>query len=76
MYLTAPCREKVRKITSPYFVSDAGKVMIVVIYLYSLKSSRASFRSFLAKTLYYIGYVPSTSDTDAWMGPAMKDDSF
>ena len=50
--------------------------MIVVISLYSLKFSIASFRSFLGDTLYYIGYIPSTSDPDLWMRPAMKDDSF
>ena len=75
-YLTALCHKKVWTISGPDFGSDAGKFMIVVISFYSIKSSIASLRAFLADTLYDIGYVPSTSDTDAWMSPAMKDDSF
>ena len=63
-------------IDGPYFVSDTGKVMILVVYLYSLKSFRASFRSFPGKTLYDIGYVALTSDPYLWMRPAMEDDSF
>ena len=64
------------KIDGTDFGSDAGKVMIVVIALYSLKSSISSFRAFLADTLYDIEYVTSTSDPDVCMSTAMKDDSF
>jgi len=44
-YLTAECRERIYTIAGPEFQSDAGKVMIVKIALYDLKSSGAAFRS-------------------------------
>ena len=53
-YLTAPCREKIWTIAGPKFVSDAGKLIIVVRALYGLKSSGAAYRALLAKILYDI----------------------
>ena len=75
-YLTAPCREKIWTVAGPEFGSDAGKKMIVVRALYSLKTSGAAFRAFLAETLYDIGYKPSMADPDVWMRPAIKSDGF
>ena len=50
--------------------------MLVIKYLYGLKSSGASFRAFLAKTLDKMGYRPSYSDPDLWLRPAVKPDVF
>ena len=76
-YLTAPCREKVWTITGTEFgPEDCGKTMLVVRALYGLKSLGAAFRSFLAETLYDMGYKPSGTDPDVWMRPAIKDSGF
>ena len=48
-YITAPCRYKIRKRDGPKFVKDEGKVFIIVMALYGLKSSGAAFREFLAE---------------------------
>ena len=76
-YLTAPCREKIYTTAGPEFGPElCGKTMLVVRALYGLKSSGAAFRSFLAETLYDLGYQPSQADPDVWMRPAMKDTGF
>ena len=72
-YLSAPCRERIWTIAGPEFgVKDCGKTMLVVRALYGLKSSGAAFRSFLAETLYDLGYHPSSADPDVWMRPAIR----
>lgn len=76
-YLTAPCREKVWTIAGPEFgPEDCGKKMLIVRALYGLKSSGAAFRSFLADTIYELGFIPSKADPDVWMRPAIKEDGF
>ena len=76
-YLTAPCREKIYTTAGPEFGTElCGKTMLVVRALYGLKSSGAAFRSFLAETLYDLGYQPSQADPDVWMRLAMKDTGF
>ena len=50
--------------------------MIVVVNLYGLKYSGASFRALLAKTLYDIRYTPSKADPDIWIRPEVKPDGF
>ena len=49
--------------------------MIVTRDLYGLKSTGASFRSFLDLTLDDMSFVPSYTDPDVWMRPAVKPDS-
>ena len=51
-YLTAKCREKVYIKAGPEFGSEEGKIMIVRMTLYGLKSSGAAFRSKLAGVLH------------------------
>ena len=75
-YLTAKCREKVWTRAGPEFGSDAGKIMLVVRALYGLKSSGATFRALLAKTLYDLNYRPTKADPDVWLRPAAKPDGF
>jgi len=75
-YLTAKCREKIWTRAGPEFGSDCGKIMIVKMALYGLKSSGAAFRSLLAETLHNIGYVPSKADPDVWMRKATKPNGF
>lgn len=50
--------------------------MLVVHALYGLKSSTAAFRAFIVETLYDFGMVPSQTDLDVWMRPAIKADDF
>jgi len=75
-YLTAECRERIYTIAGPEFQSDAGKVMIVKMALYGLKSSGAAFRSKLAGVIWELGYRPSKADPDVWLRPAVKPDGF
>ena len=50
--------------------------MIIVIALYGIKSTGASFRVFLAETLYNIRYIIPTEYPNVWMRPAVTDDDF
>ena len=75
-YLTAPCREKVVTIAGEEFGTELkGKVLKITRAIYGLKSSGASFRSFLAEHLHSMDYRPSLADPDVWMRPAIKPDS-
>ena len=47
-YLTAKCREKIWTIAGPELGSEEGRLMIVKMALYDLKSSGAAFRAKLA----------------------------
>ena len=73
-YLTAPIREKLYTWAGPEFGQDSGKPFIIVRALYGLKSSGASFRSFLAQHLDEIGYRSSVADPDVWRRGAIKPD--
>ena len=73
-YLSAPCREKVYCIAGPEFGSDAGKIMVVKMALYGLRSSGASFRAMLADTIWKMQYWPSKADPDVWLQPAVTPD--
>ena len=75
-YLTAKCREKIWTVAGPEFGSEKGKIFIVRMALYGLKSSGAAFRSLLAETLHELEYVPSKADPDVWMRPAVKTNGF
>lgn len=50
--------------------------MLIVRALYGLKSIGAAFRSFLADTLYDMGYRPSKADPDVWLRTAVKECGF
>jgi hypothetical protein len=71
-YLTAKCREKVFIEAGAAFGSEAGKIMIVKMALYGLKSSGAAFRSKLAGVLHDLGYRPTYADPDVWLKAAVK----
>ena len=58
-FLTAKCREKFYTRAGPEFGSDQGKLMLITRALYGLKTSSASFRSYLAETLYELGCMHS-----------------
>ena len=51
-----------------------GKVFIVVIDLYGLKSSGAAFMAFLAERLDDTGFKSSIADPGVWMREATKSD--
>ena len=46
--------------------------MLITRALYGLKTSSASFRSYLAETLYELGYTPTKADPDVWLRKAVK----
>ena len=51
-FLTAKCREKCHTRAGPEFGSDQGKLMLITRALYGLRTSGATFRSFLGEALY------------------------
>jgi hypothetical protein len=71
-HLTAKCREKVWVEAGPEFGSEAGKIMIVKMALYGLKSSGAAFRSKLAGVLHDMNHRPSLAHPDVWLRAATK----
>ena len=73
-YLTAPCREKIWTRSGTEFGQDEGKVFIIVMELYHLKSRGSVFRELLAKRLDEMGFKSSISDPDVWIRPATKSD--
>ena len=75
-YLTAQFRENIWKVAGPEFGSDIGKIFIIKMDLYGLKSSGAAFCSLLAETLHELNYVPSKADPDVYMRPAVKPNGF
>ena len=75
-FLNAKCREKFYTRAVPEFGSDLGKLMLITLALYGLKTSSASFLSYLEETLYELGYTPTKSDTDVWLQKAVKADGF
>ena len=58
-YLTAQCREKIWTVVGPEFGSDIGKIFIIKMALYGLKSSGAAFCSLLAETLHELNHERS-----------------
>ena len=52
----------------------ADEVLIVEKALYSLKSSGAAFRAFLAQTFDKMGFQSSIADPDVWLRPVTKPD--
>jgi hypothetical protein len=76
-YLTADCREKILiKAGLEFGPERQGTWLKVRTALYSLKSSGAAFRAFLAEHIYNLGFKPSRADPDCWMRPATKPNGF
>ena len=75
-FLTSKCREKLYTGAGPEFGLDRGKMMFITHALYGLKKISASFRSYLAKTLYELGYTPTKGDPDIWLLKSVKADGF
>ena len=44
--------------------------------LYGLKTSSASFRYYLAETLYELGYTTTKAEPSVWLQKAVKSDGF
>ena len=74
-YIMTDCRERVWVISRPEFGSEAGKNMLMRKALYELKVSGAAFRDFLEENMYALGYLPSYTNPDLWLWPAVKPDS-
>ena len=75
-YLKAQYRENIWTVAGPEFGSDIGKIFIIKMALYGLKSSGAAFCSSLAETLHELNYVPSKADLDVYMQPAVTPNGF
>lgn len=72
-YLTADCREKIWTQAGAEYGSEAGTIFIVKKALYGLKSAAgAAFRALLVELLYGMGHVPTNSNPDIWIRPAVK----
>ena len=50
--------------------------MLITCVLYGLKTSSASFRSYLVETLYELDYTPTKAYPDVWLQKAAKADVF
>ena len=75
-FLNAKCIEKCYTRAGPEFGSDRGNLMLITRALYGLKKSSASFWSYLAETLYELGYTHTKADADAWLQKSVKADGF
>ena len=65
-YLNAPCREKVWFKGGLDTGDDMGKVLVITRALYGLRSSGASWRAMLARTLEDFGFQNTMADPDVW----------
>ena len=75
-FLTDNCRDKCYTWAGPEFDSDRWKLMLTTRALYGLKTSSASFRYYLAETLYELGYTPTKADPDVWLQKSVISDEF
>jgi hypothetical protein len=73
-YLNAPCREKVYTVCGPEFGIYCGRIAVIRLALYGLKSSGFAWRSHLAETLRGYDFTMCYADNDVWMRPAEKAD--
>lgn len=66
-YLNAPCRDKVWFVAGPEFGSRRqGMVVKVVLALYGLKLSGASWRSMFNTTIRDMGFEPTIANPDVY----------
>ena len=73
-YLNAPCREKIWFQGGKDTGEDEGKVLIVDRALYGLRSSGASWRNMLSKTLQDdFGFEATRADPDVYRRAATHD---
>ena len=73
-YLNAPCREKIWFQGGKDTSEDEGKVLIVDRALYGLRSSGASWRNMLSKTLQEdFGFEATRADPDVYRRAATHD---
>ena len=75
-FLTVKCREKCYSRSGPELGLDRGKLMLITRALYRLKTSSASFRSYLEETLYEMGYTTTKADPNVCLRKAVKADGF
>jgi Reverse transcriptase (RNA-dependent DNA polymerase) len=71
-YLKAPCCEKVYTVCGAEFGEHAGKMWVIKLALYALKSSRFALQSHLAETLCSLDFSMCYADNDVWFKPATK----
>jgi hypothetical protein len=66
-YLNAPCRERIWFVAGPEFGSRQGQVIKIVRALYGFKSSGASWRHTLQKTICEdLGFESTIADPDVY----------
>ena len=75
-YLTTECREKMWTRAGPEFGSEAGRIKIVKMALYCLKSSSAVFLVHLYQNLNSIWFLYTKADHDVWYWPVFKPNGF
>ena len=73
-YVTAPRSKKIWTVLGKEFLSDQGKIAIIVRALYGLKSSGAAFHAHLSDCMRSMGYTPCRGDNDLWMKPEIDPD--
>ena len=66
-YLSASCSEKIWFDGGFENGEDKGKVLIVTLALYGLKSSGAAWRADLAASLRDMKFISSQADPDVWI---------
>ena len=67
-------QKKICTIAGPEFGSEEGSLIIVKMALYGLKPSGAAFRVNMSGVLHDFSYVPSKSDPDVLIRPAVRPD--
>jgi len=72
-YLNAPCGEKIHTKLGPEFGQYEGRLAVIVLALYGLKSSANAWRNHLSESLRSLGWGPTLSDSDVWSRPATRD---
>ena len=73
-HLTEKCREKIWTVAGKEFGYESGRIMIVRMAPYGMKSSGAAFRAKLVGVLHNLDYVTTMADPDVWIKPAVKPD--
>lgn len=66
-YLNAKAREKIYCIAGPEFGSNSGKIVVIEMALYGLKSSGAAWREHLATNLINLNFKNTIADPDVWI---------